>query len=122
MMAKTIMIVDDANSMRGLVAMTLRNAGYTVVEACDGRDALDKISAHKVNMVVTDFNMPNMNGIELITALKADPLYKFLPIVMLTTESEDAKKKQGQLAGAKAWIVKPFKPETMLMVVKKIIG
>jgi len=121
-MAKTIMIVDDANSMRGLVAMTLRNAGYTVVEACDGRDALDKISAQKVNMVVTDFNMPNMNGIELITALKADALYKFLPIVMLTTESEDGKKKQGQLAGAKAWIVKPFKPETMLMVVKKIIG
>ncbi|MEM5787628.1 MAG: response regulator [Syntrophobacteraceae bacterium] len=121
-MAKTIMIVDDANSMRGLVAMTLRNAGYGVVEACDGRDALRKISEQKVNMIVTDFNMPNMNGIELITSLKADQQYKFIPIVMLTTESDDSKKRQGQLAGAKAWIVKPFKPETMLMVVKKIIG
>ncbi|MFH1135612.1 MAG: response regulator [Pseudomonadota bacterium] len=119
---KTILIVDDAVSMRGLVGMTLRNAGYGVVEASDGRDALAKISGQKVNMVVTDFNMPNMNGIELILALKADPRFKFLPIVMLTTESEDSKKKQGQMAGAKAWIVKPFKPEIMLNVVKKIIG
>jgi two-component system chemotaxis response regulator CheY len=121
-MSKTIMIVDDALSMRGLVAMTLRNAGYQVVEACDGVDALTKIGRQKVNMVVTDFNMPNMNGIELIKTLKADPQYRFLPMVMLTTESDESKKQQGQMAGAKAWIVKPFKPETMLMVVKKIIG
>jgi two-component system chemotaxis response regulator CheY len=115
-------MVDDARSMRGLVAMTLTNAGYQVVEACDGVDALNKIGNQKVNIVVTDFNMPNMNGIELIKNLKADPQYRFLPIVVLTTESEDSKKQQGQMAGAKAWIVKPFKPETLLTVVKKIIG
>jgi two-component system, chemotaxis family, chemotaxis protein CheY len=119
---KTILIVDDAVSMRGLVSMTLRNAGYGVVEASDGREALVQIGKQKVNMVVTDFNMPHMNGIELIKALKADARYKFLPIVMLTTESEDSKKQQGQMAGAKAWIVKPFKPDVMLNVVKKIIG
>ena len=121
-MPKTILMVDDAMSMRGLVAMTLRNSGYQVVEASDGVDALKKIGNQKVNMVVTDFNMPNMNGIELIKNLKADPQYKFLPVVVLTTESEDGKKQQGQMAGAKAWIVKPFKPETLLAVVKKIIG
>lgn len=121
-MSKTVLIVDDAISMRGLVAMTLRNGGYQVVEASDGLDALKKIEHQKVNMVVTDFNMPNMNGIDLIKRLKADPRYKFLPIVMLTTESDESRKRQGQMAGAKAWIVKPFKPETILMVVKKIIG
>lgn len=121
-MGKTIMIVDDAKSMRGLISMTLQNAGYDVVEAGDGQEALDKIGGHKVNMVISDLNMPNMNGIELIKNLKQDPKYKFLPIVMLTTESEDSKKKEGQAAGAKAWIVKPFKPDTVLKVVSKIIG
>lgn len=121
-MGKTIMIVDDAKSMRGLISMTLQSAGYEVVEACDGQDALDKIGRHNVNMVISDLNMPNMNGIELIKSLKQDPKYKFLPIVMLTTESEDSKKKEGQMAGAKAWLVKPFKPETVLKVVQKIIG
>ena len=121
-MGKTVMVVDDAKSMRGLVSMTLQSAGYDVVEACDGKDALDKIGEHKINMVISDLNMPNMNGIELIKSLKQDPKYKFLPIVMLTTESEDAKKKEGQEAGAKAWILKPFKPETVLKVVSKIIG
>lgn len=121
-MGKTIMIVDDAKSMRGLVSMTLQSAGYEVVEACDGQDALEKIGGQKVNMVISDLNMPNMNGIEMIKKLKQNPQYKFLPIVMLTTESEDVRKKEGQAAGAKAWIVKPFKPETVLKVVSKIIG
>lgn len=121
-MGKTIMIVDDAKSMRGLISMTLQSAGYEVVEACDGQDALDKIGGQKVNMVISDLNMPNMNGIELILHLKQDARYKFLPIVMLTTESEDAKKREGQMAGAKAWLVKPFKPDTVINVVKKIIG
>lgn len=121
-MSKTILIVDDARSMRGLLAMTLQNAGYEVVDACDGVDALSKVGAQKVHMVITDLNMPNMNGIELIKALKADPAHKFLPMVMLTTESEESKKQEGQAAGAKAWIVKPFKPETVLKVVQKIIG
>jgi len=121
-MSKTILIVDDARSMRALVAMTLKGAGYEVVEACDGKDAVDKINGQKVHMVITDLNMPNMNGIELIKELKGNPAYKILPVVMLTTESEDAKKKEGQMAGAKAWIVKPFKPDTVLRVVQKIIG
>jgi two-component system, chemotaxis family, chemotaxis protein CheY len=121
-MGKTIMVVDDAKSMRGLVSMTLQSAGYEVVEACDGQDALSKIEAHPVNMIISDLNMPNMNGIEMIKVLKQNPRYKFLPIVMLTTESDDTKKKEGQAAGAKAWIVKPFKPETVLKVVGKIIG
>ena len=121
-MSKTILIVDDARSMRGLVAMTLKGAGYEVIEACDGQDALVQIAGKKAHMVITDLNMPNMNGIELIKALKADPAFKFLPMVMLTTESEEAKKKEGQMAGAKAWIVKPFKPDTVLNVVRKIIG
>jgi len=121
-MAKTILIVDDARSMRGLVAMTLKSAGYDVVEACDGQEAVEKIGGQKINMVISDLNMPRMDGIALIKALKADPRYKFLPVVMLTTESEEEKKREGQMAGAKAWIVKPFKPETVVKVVQKIIG
>ncbi len=121
-MGKTILIADDARSMRGLVAMTLQTAGYDVVEACDGMDAVNKIRGQKVHLVISDLNMPNMNGIELIKTLKADAQYRFLPIVMLTTESEESKKKEGQSAGAKAWIVKPFKPEVILKVVQKIIG
>jgi two-component system chemotaxis response regulator CheY len=121
-MAKTILIVDDARSMRGLVGMTLKGAGYNIIEACDGEDALNKIGQHPVNMVIADLNMPNMNGIDLIKSLKVNPKYRFLPIVMLTTEGAMEMKQQGQLAGAKAWIVKPFKPDTVLKVVKKIIG
>ncbi|MBN2010492.1 response regulator [candidate division KSB1 bacterium] len=121
-MSKTILVVDDASSMRGLIGMTLKSAGYNVVEACDGRDAICKIELQPVNMMISDLNMPNMNGIELVKTLKTSAKYKFLPIVMLTTESEESKKQEGQQAGAKAWIVKPFKPETVLKVVKKIIG
>jgi two-component system chemotaxis response regulator CheY len=121
-MAKSIMIVDDAASMRGLVAMSLKNAGYDVTQASDGKDAVTQLSGKKVDLVVTDLNMPNMNGIDLIKNLKANPKHKFTPIIMLTTESEDSKKQEGQRAGAKAWIVKPFKPETLVGVVKKIIG
>lgn len=121
-MAKTILIVDDARSMRGLVVMTLQSAGYEVLEACDGADAINRIKGQRVHMVISDLNMPNMNGIELIKALKADPQYKFLPIVMLTTESEELKMNEGRSAGAKAWIVKPFKPDVILKVVQKIIG
>ena len=122
-MAKSILIVDDAISMRGLVAITLRGAGYETVEAGDGKDALAKLAGGtRFDMILTDLNMPNLDGIGLIKAVKAMAKYKFLPIVMLTTESQEDKKREGQLAGAKAWIVKPFKPETLLTVVKKIIG
>jgi two-component system chemotaxis response regulator CheY len=121
-MPKTVMVVDDAASMRGLVCMTLGNAGYDSVQACDGTDALEKLAGAKVNMVITDLNMPNMNGLELIRALKADGRFQFMPIVMLTTESAADMKKAGQEAGAKAWVVKPFQPDTIVKVVQKIIG
>jgi two-component system, chemotaxis family, chemotaxis protein CheY len=122
MMSKNILVVDDAVSMRGLVSMALRNNGYDVVEASDGKDALNKLAAHKVDMIVTDLNMPNMDGITLIKEVKAIGKHKFTPIVMLTTESQESKKAEGQQAGAKAWIVKPFKPDVLVGVVKKIIG
>ncbi|MBF0545293.1 MAG: response regulator [Candidatus Riflebacteria bacterium] len=122
-MAKRILIVDDAGSMRGLVAMTLRGNGYDVVEAVDGVDAIGKLKSEvKFDLIFSDLNMPNMNGIELIRAVKAESAFKFIPIVMLTTVSDDAKKVEGQQAGAKAWIVKPFKPETLVGVAKKIVG
>jgi two-component system chemotaxis response regulator CheY len=121
-MSKSILIVDDANTVRQLLSMTLRNAGCNVVEACDGQDGLTKLKANSVNMIFTDLNMPVMNGLEFIKAVKSLPQFKFVPIVMLTTESEESKKREGQAAGAKAWIIKPFKPETIVAVMKKIIG
>jgi two-component system chemotaxis response regulator CheY len=123
-MPKTILVVDDAATMRALVSMALRNMQYDVIEAVDGQDALEKLQSQqqKIALIVTDVNMPRMNGIELIKAAKALPQYKFVPIVMLTTESQAEKKEEGRSAGAKAWIVKPFKPDVLLDVVKKIIG
>ena len=122
-MPKTIMIVDDAASMRGLISMTLKNNGYEVIEASDGKEAIKRLSsAGKVDLIITDLNMPNMDGIQFIKTVKGDSKYRFIPVVMLTTESQDAKKEEGRLAGAKAWIVKPFKPEVLVGVVKKIIG
>ena len=121
-MPKAILIVDDALSMRGLVAMTLKKEGYEVTEASDGKDALGKISVRKFDLIISDLNMPVMKGIELVKAVKALPQYRFIPIVMLTTEGHESKKAEGQQAGAKAWVVKPFKPETLVGVVKKIIG
>jgi two-component system chemotaxis response regulator CheY len=121
-MAKVILTADDSSSVRQMVGFTLKGAGYQVVEAADGKDALAKAKASGVHMVVTDLNMPNMNGIDLIKALRADPNYKFIPIVMLTTESQDSKKQEGKSAGATGWIVKPFKPDQLLAVVKKVLG
>lgn len=121
-MAKIILSADDSSSVRQMVAFTLKGAGYSVVEAVDGKDALAKAKNGAVHMVITDLNMPNMNGIELIKALRAEPNYKFIPIVMLTTESQDTRKQEGKSAGATGWIVKPFKPEQLLAVVKKVLG
>jgi two-component system chemotaxis response regulator CheY len=121
-MAKIILTVDDSASVRQMVAFTLKSAGYEVVEAIDGKDALAKIGTKPVNMVITDLNMPNMDGIALVKALRADAKYKFLPIVMLTTESQDGKKAEGKSAGATGWIVKPFKPDQLLAVIKKVLG
>lgn len=121
-MAKTIMTVDDSASVRQMVSFTLKQQGYQVVEACDGKDALQKLTGQKVDMIVTDLNMPNLDGIGLIKGVRANPTYKFVPIVMLTTESQDSRKQEGKAAGATGWIVKPFKPEQLLAVVKKVIG
>jgi two-component system, chemotaxis family, chemotaxis protein CheY len=121
-MSKKIMTVDDSASVRQMVCFTLKGAGYEVCEAEDGRDALSKLNGAGVQMVITDLNMPNMNGLELIKALRAKPEYKFMPIVFLTTESQAEKKTEAKAAGATGWIVKPFKPEQLLAVVKKVLG
>lgn len=121
-MGKTIMTVDDSASVRQMVTFTLKGAGYSVVEAIDGKDALSKLNSTQVNMLITDLNMPNLDGIGLIRAVRANPSYKFIPIVMLTTESQDSKKQEGKSAGATGWIVKPFKPDQLLAVVKKVLG
>ena len=119
-MAKKIMTVDDSRTMREMVSFTLKSAGYEVVEAEDGKAALSVISTTKVDAVITDLNMPNMNGFELIRSLRANPTYKFTPILMLTTEGDDARKQEGKSAGATGWIVKPFNPEKLVDVVKKV--
>ena len=120
-MAKTILIVDDSQSVRQLVAITLKGAGYDVIEGCDGRDALAKLNGQKVHLIISDVNMPNLDGISFVKAVKQLPNYKFTPIIMLTTESQEARKQEGQAAGAKAWVVKPFKPDQMLGAVAKLV-
>ncbi len=120
-MDKKILIVDDSASMRQLVSFALEDVGYTVVQAVDGQDALAKADSMLVDMVITDLNMPNMDGIELIRGLRANSKYKYTPIVMLTTESQDTKKKEGREAGASGWIVKPFTPEQLIDVIKKFV-
>lgn len=120
-MAKTVMIVDDSISIRQVIGLTLRGAGYDVVEGCNGKDALAKLENQKVNLIVSDVNMPEMDGIAFVKAVKAQPAYRFLPIIMLTTESGEEKKREGQAAGARAWVVKPFKPEVLLNAVQKLI-
>lgn len=121
-MPKTIMIVDDSATMRQMVNFTLRGDGHEVLEGADGQDALNKLNTMntRVDMVITDLNMPNMDGIAFVKAVRAHPKYKFVPILMLTTESVDDKKKQGQEAGATGWITKPFTPAQLLVVVKKL--
>jgi two-component system, chemotaxis family, chemotaxis protein CheY len=121
-MGKKIMTVDDSASVRQMVGFALTQAGYAVTEASDGKDALAKLNGSGAEMIITDLNMPNMNGIDLIKAVRAEPKYKFIPIIMLTTESQDARKQEGKSAGATGWIVKPFKPEQLLAVVKKVLG
>ena len=115
------MIIDDSTSLRQVVKLTLVSAGYDVIEACDGVDAVSKLDGKKVHLIICDVNMPNMDGISFVKHVKTMPNYKFTPVIMLTTESQEAKKQEGQAAGAKAWVVKPFKPETMLIAVSKLI-
>jgi len=120
-MAKTVLIVDDSASLRQVVHIALKGAGYDVLEGCDGKDALSKMTGQKIHLIISDVNMPNMDGITFVKEVKKLANYKFTPIIMLTTESQEAKKHEGQAAGAKAWVVKPFKPEQMLMAVSKLI-
>jgi len=120
-MAKTVLAVDDSASLRQMVVFTLKGAGYEVVEAVDGVDGLSKAKAKTVDLVLTDQNMPNMDGLT-IKSLRALPPYKAAPILMLTTEAGDAMKAQGKAAGATGWLVKPFDPAKLLEVVKKVIG
>jgi two-component system chemotaxis response regulator CheY len=123
-MSKTILAVDDSTSIRQMVAFTLKSAGYTVIEAADGVEGLAKAkaNAHVINLVLTDQNMPNMDGLTLIKSLRGQPQFVATPILMLTTESSDAMKSQGKAAGASGWLVKPFDPHKLLEVVKKVIG
>lgn len=120
-MSKTILIVDDSASIRQVVSMTLKGAGYEVLTADDGKDALTKLDGTKVHLIISDVNMPNMDGITMVKEVKKLPAYKFTPIIMLTTEGADDKKQQGKDAGAKAWIVKPFKPAQMLQAVSMLV-
>ena len=120
-MAKTVMIVDDSASLRSVVGMALKSAGYDVLEGCDGKDALDKLTGQKVHLIISDVNMPNMDGVCFLKAVKQMPSYRFTPVIMLTTESQEAKKLEGQAAGAKAWVVKPFQPAQMLAAVEKLV-
>ena len=124
-MAKKIMIVDDSLAIRQSLGYVLQNGGYDVLEACDGVDALAKISSGTVSLVICDVNMPNMDGITFVKTLKSDAKYasvKFVPVIMLTTESGEDKKQEGRNAGVKAWMTKPFPPESILEAVKKLIA
>lgn len=120
-MAKNILIVDDSASLRQVVAIALKKEGYNVVEASDGQDALGKLDGSKFHLIISDVNMPRMDGITMVKELKKNPAYKFTPIIMLTTESGEDMKMAGKEAGVKAWMVKPFKPEQMLAAVSKLI-
>lgn len=117
----TILVVDDSSSIRCGMRFMLEGAGYRVIEAGDGEQALTKLDK-SVNMVLTDLNMPRMNGIDLVKRIRGGALGRGLPVILVTTESQDEKKKEGKAAGATGWIVKPFKPEQLLAVVKKVLG
>ena len=120
-MAKTILAVDDSASIRQMVSFTLKSAGYDVVEAVDGQDGLDKAKSKSFNLVLTDQNMPRMDGLTLIKSLRGLPQYASTPILMLTTESSDAMKSQGRAAGATGWLVKPFDPRKLVNVIRKVL-
>ena len=117
----TILAVDDSVSIRQMVALTLKSKGHTVIEAVDGADGLKKAKSANVNLILTDINMPNMNGIEMIKQVRALPAYKYTPILTLTTESGSDMKMQGKAAGATGWIVKPFNPDQLLATIDKVL-
>ncbi|MDH5545725.1 MAG: response regulator [Gammaproteobacteria bacterium] len=120
-MAKTILIVDDSASLRQVVNIALTGAGYEVIEAADGQEGLNKLDGRKIHLVISDVNMPNMDGITFVTEARKKSEYKFTPFIMLTTESQQDMVEKGKAAGAKAWMVKPFKPDQMLDAVSKLV-
>jgi two-component system chemotaxis response regulator CheY len=121
-MSKTILIVDDSASLRQVVSIALKGAGYTAIEACDGRDGLAKLGQHRINLIISDVNMPNMDGISFVKEVKKLPEHRFVPIIMLTTEGQAAKMAEGRAAGARAWVIKPFQPASMLDAVSKLVA
>ncbi|MDH4189393.1 MAG: response regulator [Betaproteobacteria bacterium] len=118
---KKVMVIDDSASLREVVSIALKAAGYDVTEAVDGKDALDKLAGDKINLVICDVNMPVMDGITFVKEIKKRADYRFVPVMMLTTESRESRKEEGQRAGAKAWVVKPFRPEQILHAVNKLM-
>ena len=121
-MAKKILVIDDSASLREVVSIALQRAGYEVVQAADGKQALDKLDGSRIHLAICDVNMPVMDGISFVKEVKKRQEYRFMPIIMLTTESRESRKQEGQMAGAKAWVVKPFRPEQMLHAVAKLIS
>ncbi len=122
MLKKTIMTVDDSASVRLMVKFTLAELGFEIVEAVDGNDALRKLEKKTVHMLITDINMPELDGISLVRKVRGIPAYRFIPIIMLTTESQEEKKREGKKAGATGWIIKPFRPDQLAAVVRKVMG
>lgn len=123
-MARTALVVDDSKSMRQMVSFTLTQAGFDVTEGVNGQDALDKLASsapRRFDLIITDLNMPVMDGFTFIRSLRAKPQTKFTPVLMLTTESQDNLKAEGKAAGATGWIVKPFHPEQLLKVIEKVL-
>lgn len=121
-MAKCVLVVDDSASVRQVQKMVLSGAGYDVVEAADGKDALDKLSRQPFQLVLTDLNMPQLDGVSLIRAIRGQAAHRLTPVIMVTTESQQSKKLEGKAAGATGWVVKPFTPEQLVAVVRKVIG
>lgn len=119
-MSKRILLVDDSASVRQVAGIALRRAGYETIEATNGREGVAKLDQGKLNLIISDVNMPEMNGIEFLKAVKAHAACKFTPVIMLTTEAGDDMKQQGRAAGAKAWIIKPFQPQILLDAVSKL--
>ncbi|WP_034295374.1 response regulator [Herbaspirillum sp. RV1423] len=122
MSAKTILIVDDSFSLRQTISIALKIAGYEVVEAIDGRDALNKLDGRKYNLIISDVNMPNLDGLSFVREAKQNPHYKFTPVLMLTTESGDSRKQEGKAIGVRAWVHKPFLPPVLLDAVAKLVS
>ncbi|MFO1196552.1 MAG: response regulator [Burkholderiaceae bacterium] len=116
-----ILAVDDSNSLRQMVAFTLKSSGFDVIEAVDGQDAIEKLRERSVDLVLTDQNMPRMDGITLVRHLRSQPQFQLTPILILTTESSDEMKQAGRAAGATGWLVKPFDPRRLVEVIRKVL-